>query len=131
MNQECLHNNLKFIRLLSGKKQQDFAVELGISRDQLYTYENGKAKPSQLTMMKFAKIANVSIEDLLTKDLKNTSVNVINPDTKKVEFQLKEDRQNEVDFLKQALESKEALINQQKEMIELLKTLIEKEPQKR
>lgn len=120
---QVLHNNIKFIRLLSGKKQQDFAKELGITRDQLYTYENGKANPNEFILLKLANIAAVSLEDLLTKDLKNRTVNVINPDTKKVEFTLAPNGANQ---LEKELQHLRELLKAEKEKNELLKQLVER-----
>lgn len=122
-----LAKNIKWIRLLSGKKQTEFAVILGITEDQLYTYESGKAKPNSVVKGKIATIAGITIEDLENTDIKKQTVQVINPDTKKVEFTLAPNGANqhekELEHLRQMLQEKE-------KQIKLLTQLVEKSSKK-
>jgi len=120
-----LAKNIKWIRLLSGKKQTEFAVILGITEDQLYTYESGKAKPNSVVKGKIATIAGISVEDLEHTDIKKQTVQVINPDTKKVEFTLAPNgaNQTELEHLRQMLAEKE-------KQIKLLTQLVEKSSKK-
>lgn len=122
-----LAGNIKWIRLLSGKKQTEFAVILGITEDQLYTYEKGIAKPNSVVKGKIAAIAGITLEELEKTDIKKTTVQVINPDTKKVEFTLAPNGANqhekELEHLRQMLQEKE-------KQIKLLTQLVEKSSKK-
>ena len=75
-----LSDNIRYIRLLSGKTQTEFAELVGATKDTLYTYEKGKAKPNELVLSKISKIAGVTLEQLLEKDLKKQEIKVIDPE---------------------------------------------------
>jgi transcriptional regulator with XRE-family HTH domain len=82
-------SNIRWIRLLRGETQEQFGRQIGCSKDALATYEKGRTIPNELIKSKIATIAGITIEELETQDLKNKTINVINPDTKLVEFTLR------------------------------------------
>ena len=83
-----LANNIKYIRLLAGKTQTEFGELIGCSKDSVYTYEKGKATPDELILSKISKIAGVTIEDLLHKDLSKREIKVIDPESKDMVYTL-------------------------------------------
>lgn len=121
MKNELLAHNIKWVRLLSGKKQGEFAELIGATKDTLYTYESGRSRPNDLILSKISDIAKVSIDDLINSDLRNKQINVVNPDTKKVEYTLSNNTQVQ--------ELREMLIRMEAEN-KLLKELLEKQLQK-
>jgi len=69
-----INNNIKFLRKESGWTQQDLANELGVKRPQIGSYEEGRADPRIQTLIKLSDLFNVSVDDLLGKDLSNPMV---------------------------------------------------------
>lgn len=122
-----LAENIRWIRLLKGKKQTEFAVELGITADRLYSYEKGKAVPNEMIQAKIASMAGITTIELREKDIRDRSINVINPDTKKVEFTLAPNGANQHE---KELEHLRELLKAEKEKNELLKQLIAKSSKK-
>lgn len=118
-----LAENIKWIRLLSGKKQTEFAVILGISEDQLYTYEKGKASPNSVVKEKIATIAGITVTDLEKLDIKKRTIQVINPDTKKVEFTLAPNVANQQE---KELKHLQEILAEKEKQIKLLTQLLEK-----
>ncbi len=57
--------NLKKIRTKKGISQGDITKELGVSRGFISTIENGKMNPTLATIVKLAKVVEVSVNDLL------------------------------------------------------------------
>ncbi len=67
---EYFSNNLKFLREKSEKSQKDMAADLGFkSPSRLNNYERGHSKPEIDVLIVISKKFNVSIDDLLNKDL--------------------------------------------------------------
>ena len=64
-----INNNIKYLRKEKGWTQQDLADELGVKRPQIGSYEEGRADPRIQTLMKLSNLFNISIDDLLGKDL--------------------------------------------------------------
>lgn len=126
-----LAQNIKWVRLLKGMKQADFAKLIGTNPDKLYTYESGMTKPNEVLINKVAKIAGITPDDLINKDLRIFDINVKNPDTKKVEYILthKEKEENNAD-LEKRLKEKDERIEELKELVETLKLLMRKDSEK-
>lgn len=66
---EYIHSNLKFLRKSKEWTQEDFADKLKIKRSLLGAYEEGRAKPNYEVLVTIAKIFEVSLENLITKNL--------------------------------------------------------------
>ncbi len=60
--------NIRRWRSFRGKKQQAFANEIGISRNMLSRYENGRSSVSVIQLQKIARCLQTSVEDLLTEN---------------------------------------------------------------
>lgn len=65
-----LAENLKFLRKSKSMTQDAVAIEVGIKRSLLGSYEEGRAVPKPEVLAGLASFYNVSIDSLLTQDLK-------------------------------------------------------------
>lgn len=65
-------SNLSYLRMMRRKTQEDMASEIGVSQGAIGNYEAGRREPSLAEVIKIAQILKVSIDDLLTKDLRPT-----------------------------------------------------------
>lgn len=63
-------SNLEWIRKKKNLTQEELAKELGIGQQGIAHYESGKREPTLNGLIRIAKVLEVSIDDLLTKDLR-------------------------------------------------------------
>lgn len=61
--------NLKRYRMLIGSTQKQMAERLGITENAYQNYEYGKREPKLDVLVQIAEILDVSIDDLLLKNL--------------------------------------------------------------
>ncbi len=66
MEQIIIGRNIQRWRCFKGKKQENFAKEVGISRVMLSRYENGRSKISLQQLEHIAELLGIKIEDLIT-----------------------------------------------------------------
>jgi transcriptional regulator with XRE-family HTH domain len=66
------NQNMKYLRKLRGWTQEEFSVKLGIKRSLLGAYEEERAQPNYDVLETVSDIFQVSIDDLLRKDLSET-----------------------------------------------------------
>lgn len=66
-----LQSNLKYLRTINGKTQEEFAKQLNKDYSTIGKWENGSRSPIIVDVIKMANLYNIYIEDLLNKDLKN------------------------------------------------------------
>jgi len=71
-----LYYNIKLIRELQDMTQGEFATKLGVSKDMVYTYEKGKAEPSELTKKRIAKMAGIELTTLEKDQLKEEDLKI-------------------------------------------------------
>ncbi len=69
--------NLKYLRKLRGWTQEEFAIKLGIKRSLIGAYEEERADPRLEVLEVVADIYKLSLDELLLKDLANTSSNYL------------------------------------------------------
>ena len=69
--------NLKYLRKLRGWTQEEFATKLGIKRSLVGAYEEERADPRLDVLEIVADIFKLSLDELLLKDLSNTSGNYL------------------------------------------------------
>lgn len=60
--------NIRRWRSFRGKKQQVFANEIGVSRNMLSRYENGRSSISISQLQKIAGCLQISLENLLPEN---------------------------------------------------------------
>lgn len=63
-------DNIRFLRVKKDLSQQGFADKLNLSRDRYSKYENGRSEPSYDLLIKISKYFHISIDLLLTVDIK-------------------------------------------------------------
>ncbi len=66
---EYLNKNLKYLRSVKKISQQDLADKIGIDRSTVSRIENNEIETTVDNAIKIADIFNVSLSDLLNKDL--------------------------------------------------------------
>lgn len=69
---DFIHTNLKFLRKQKGWTQEEMANELDIKRSLVGAYEEGRAKPNYELLVQLGKLFTVSIDRLITTDLRLT-----------------------------------------------------------
>lgn len=70
--------NLKYLRKLRGWTQEEFANKVGIKRSLVGAYEEERADPRLEVLEIVADMFKLSLDELLLKDLSNTSDSYIN-----------------------------------------------------
>lgn len=63
--------NLRFLRKTRGLSQQKLAVQIGLKRNNIASYEAGVVEPRIVNMLKLADFFEVGPHDLLQQDLAN------------------------------------------------------------
>ena len=69
-----LPKNISFLRKKLGLKQDELGEKIYVNRGNVGHYEKGKSLPKAETLIKLGKFFNVSIDDLLKKDLEEESI---------------------------------------------------------
>jgi transcriptional regulator with XRE-family HTH domain len=68
--QVYLAQNLKYLRMKSKETQKDISEFLGVSEMTVSRYESGDSEPDIETVIKLSEHYNLSIDDLLLKELR-------------------------------------------------------------
>ena len=66
---EFLNNNVKFLRTAKNISQQKLADEIGVDRSTVSRIENGEIETTIDNAVRIADVLNVSLNDLVSKDL--------------------------------------------------------------
>lgn len=66
-----LPSNIRCLRKSSGYSQEDLAKQVGLNRGNIASYENGTAEPKICSLMKIAALYNISMVDLVLRDLRD------------------------------------------------------------
>ena len=72
---EFLNKNLKYLRIQRNISQQALADKIGIDRSTISRIENNEIETTIDNAIKIADILNVSVNDLINKDLTNEKIN--------------------------------------------------------
>ncbi len=70
---DTINKNIRYLRRQKSYTQQEFADLLGIKRPSIGAYEEGRAKPNLTVQQQLARLFDISLDELLTKDLENPS----------------------------------------------------------
>jgi transcriptional regulator with XRE-family HTH domain len=73
INLEIIHLNIKFLRGQKKLTQEEFADFVGIKRSSVGAYEEGRAKPTNKTLLIISERFNISVDRLLREDLSKTA----------------------------------------------------------
>lgn len=77
---EFLNNNVKFLRTSKKISQQDLADKIGVDRSTVSRIENGEIETTVENAINLANSLDVSLNDLLTKDLRFDNATPVNID---------------------------------------------------
>jgi transcriptional regulator with XRE-family HTH domain len=69
---DFIHTNIKFLRKQKDWTQEQLANEIDIKRSLIGSYEEGRAKPNYDVLALLSKLFKVSIDNLITRDLRLT-----------------------------------------------------------
>ena len=72
-NLEIIHLNIKFLRGQKKLTQEEFADFVGIKRSSVGAYEEGRAKPTNNTLLIISEKFEISVDRLLREDLSKTA----------------------------------------------------------
>lgn len=64
-----LSDNLRYLRKQKNLSQEELASKVGLNRGNVASYENGTAEPKLCNLLKLAEIFEVSMADIVLKDL--------------------------------------------------------------
>ena len=67
-------DNIRFLRRREGLTQEQFANKIGIKRSLVGAYEESRADPRLSNLLAIAKYFNISVDDLISKDLTSFSL---------------------------------------------------------
>ncbi|GAB3201110.1 XRE family transcriptional regulator [Pontibacter aydingkolensis] len=62
-------SNIRYLRKSAGYTQAQLADKLDIKRSLVGAYEEGRAEPKLTTLVNFAKLFDITLDDLITRDL--------------------------------------------------------------
>lgn len=114
-----LNTNIKLIRELSGKGQQEFAKLIKTNVSNLKTYENTDVRPKANVLAEIADYANITIDDLEKKKLTHKDIKL---ELKKDE---KDDKNEDGQFASQAERMLAELIRAHNKQADSLKDVSE------
>ena len=78
MNSEIyISTNLKYLRMINGKNQKDLANYLHCTPSAIGNWETGLRKPDAVDLFLIARYFNVTIDDLISKDLRTCKIDPI------------------------------------------------------
>ncbi|SER45093.1 DNA-binding transcriptional regulator, XRE-family HTH domain [Streptococcus gallolyticus] len=64
-NQKIFIENLKWLRQMNHLTQEQLALKVGVSRESIAKWENGKMEPTIESIVKLADVFEVSVDELL------------------------------------------------------------------
>ena len=132
-----LKQNIKYLRNMNGLTQPQLGEIIGVSRDNVASYERGTVPPVDI-LHKIVNYFNVSFNDLIEKDLSKQQINVVsdldrgdfnksgstselNPNEVEAKHQIKS-----IEALEKLIEAQQNTIKSQQETIEALKMLLDR-----
>lgn len=123
-----LNSNIKLIRELSGKKQDEFAKLIKTNLSNLKTYENTGVKPKANILAAIAKFAGISIEDLRSKALRPEDITIqVEKDENGIRGTFQEQEGASLQCLSRAIlvisESNKGLVNQNQAVVDTNKVI--------
>lgn len=70
-------SNLKFYRKRKGYTQEQLAEKIGIKRSLLGAYEEGRAEPNLVNLLKFSEVLDVGLEELVSGKSENEEMDKV------------------------------------------------------
>lgn len=116
--------NIRFLRNKNGLNQAEMLSKLGIPRTTWSSYENGISQPSINGIIKIARFFEISVTELLEKDLKNDE-NIEKKKQGKELNQISGGQQN-TETVYDILHIKQKIIESQMQIISALQNLVDR-----
>ena len=134
---QFLNQNIKYLRSLSGLTQPQLGEILGVSRDNIASYERGTVPPVEV-IHKILNYFHVNFNDLVEKDLSSLDFQLVSDLDREAIKKIRSSKEDEsseknsnqrdksVEALEQIIEAQRNTIKSQQETIEALKMLIDR-----
>lgn len=134
---QFLNQNIKYLRSLSGLTQPQLGEILGVSRDNIASYERGTVPPVEV-IHKILNYFHVNFNDLIEKDFSNLDFQLVSDLEREAIKKIRSSKEDEssennanqrdksVEALEQIIEAQRNTIKSQQETIEALKMLIDR-----
>lgn len=124
LNKDAIMANFKLIRNLTGLSMTDFGQKLGVSKDQVASYENGRALPNEGVIHRVCSLSGLSRYDLCFEHISKEGVikemfTVLNRN-----MEASNAETATVSELKSVINSMQMTINAQVKMIEMQQELL-------
>lgn len=101
-----ISDNLKYLRTKSQLSQQALSESLNIPRTTLGDYERGKTEPNISMLLKFSKVFDVSVDDLISKDLSHGEYEILKSEVLKVlAISVDEDNESNIELVESKAEA--------------------------
>lgn len=95
-----LAENIKLLRHKAGWSQQILADRVEVARSTIADYERGKTEPNINTLVKLSKVFAVSLDDLICKDLRQATYEIIrNKDMKVLAITVDADNKGNIELV--------------------------------
>ena len=82
-----LPSNIRLIRLLAGKTQEEFGRMMGANKARQFTYEKGIAEPDELYLSRISAFAGITESDLRSAKLSESNIFIKDPETKETDME--------------------------------------------
>jgi transcriptional regulator with XRE-family HTH domain len=134
INKDAIAHNMKLIRSLTGMSMNEFGKKIGdISKDQVASYENGRALPQEPTIIRVCELAGITRQDFVTKSITKEEIvkemfvvlNQTTADTTGGD-RASEELRKVIDALQQTISAQKMVIEMQSKMMEQFSALVKR-----
>ena len=73
------HSKMIKLRKIKGMTQENFATEVGVSRQSVYKWESGQSYPDVEKLLKIARTFGVTVDDMLNDEMDVDRQGVMRP----------------------------------------------------
>jgi transcriptional regulator with XRE-family HTH domain len=134
INKDAIAHNMKLIRNLTGMSMNEFGKKIGdISKDQVASYENGRALPQEPTIIRVCELAGITRTDFVTKSITKEEIVkemfvVLNQTTAETTGgdRTAEELRKVIDALQQTISAQKMVIEMQSKMMEQFSALVKR-----
>jgi transcriptional regulator with XRE-family HTH domain len=125
-NKDAVAQNMKLIRSLTSKSMNDFGTLVGATKDQIASYENGRALPQKPTILRVCEIAGITENEFLTNPItKEEIVKEMFANITVNATDLTSITGDQVVELRKVIEAMQSTINAQSRVIEMQTKMLE------
>ena len=73
------HSKMIKLRKIKGMTQENFATEVGVSRQSVYKWESGQSYPDVEKLLKIARTFSVTVDDMLNDEMDVDRLGIMRP----------------------------------------------------